>query len=325
MREKARVFVDTDMGCDDIVALCMLLLWDDVALEGCTVVNGVAHIDSGVENLARVIALAGKQTIPIGMGSPTASSGVAGFPESVRTEADELSFLEQLLPSRLDVPMPPVYPAHELIAAYGSQHPGETTLICLGPLTNIARVIDVYGPQALAQFRRVVIMGGAFFSPGNVRVGPPWSGRSLTERYAEYNVFVDPVAAERVFSAPVDLVTVGLDVTRQLPIAECLERVRDVEARHPVARIAKQTLVCSTKIDYLYDPLTVAVATDLSVATQFERCGVRVNVNEEDERLGQTMVTGSGPVAVATHIHVPRFYDHLLRALSAPEGRIESG
>jgi purine nucleosidase/pyrimidine-specific ribonucleoside hydrolase len=100
------------------------------------------------------------------------------------------------MPQRLPHPTPAV----EAIPAYARAHPEEITLVAIGPLTNLARAAE-RDSDGMRRYREIVVMGGAFRSPGNITPA------------AEFNVFVDPDAAQTVLDLGVPLRFVPLDVT----------------------------------------------------------------------------------------------------------------
>lgn len=97
---------------------------------------------------------------------------------------------------------PTTYFAHDLIIKEVKENPGQITLLCVGPMTNLALAL-LKAPEIAPLIKRIVAMGGAIHYPGNAT---PQS---------EYNVFCDPEAFQIVIAAGVDLTIVPLDVTYQ--------------------------------------------------------------------------------------------------------------
>ncbi len=79
-REPIRCIIDTDVGPDDMIAIAFLLARDDVEIEAITIVNGLAHVERGAANVARVLALAGQSHVPVRIGRPAPLEGMAAFP-----------------------------------------------------------------------------------------------------------------------------------------------------------------------------------------------------------------------------------------------------
>jgi purine nucleosidase len=92
---------------------------------------------------------------------------------------------------------------------------GEVTICPIGPLTNIAMAM-VREPAVVAKIREIVTMGGAYFKGGNITPA------------AEFNVYVDPHAADVVYRSGVPIVTMSLDVTHEAMMPK--QWIKDVAA-----------------------------------------------------------------------------------------------
>jgi len=139
------------------------------------------------------------------------------------------------------------------------QHHGrDLTLIALGPLTNVARAIQ-RSPTIMQQLGRLIIMGGAIGVPGNVSA------------VAEFNVFVDPHAADVVFRAGLPITLVPLDVTRQVHLTgDFLQRASQgarTDLVQAIRHLTQQPLHSREQSMALHDPRAVAVAIDPSLVT----------------------------------------------------------
>ncbi|MDQ3044091.1 MAG: nucleoside hydrolase, partial [Chloroflexota bacterium] len=184
--------------------------------------------------------------------------------------------------------------------------PGEITLICVGPLTNLAIALNVE-PQLPKLLAGLVIMGGAFNVGGNVTP------------HAEFNIFADPDAAAQVFAARFrSCRVVGLDVTQQACLTRTdWERVADLPSA--AARLTHQ--VCRRCFEvrgvndvYLHDPLTVAATIDSTLLTWARG---HVEVSTDGDQRGMTRLTGSadGTVEVAMTVDNQRFRSQFLPLL----------
>lgn len=195
---KHRIILDCDPGVDDAIAILLALASpDEVELAGLTTVAGNVPLAQTTRNALRIRALAGRPDIPVhaGCARPILPSGRE--PAGVHG-GDGLG----------DVDLPhdgaaaqPLHAVDFIIDSVRSA-PGSVTLCPIGPMTNVALAL-LKAPDIAPSIRRIVLMGGAAFCPGN----------STPE--AEFNVWFDPHAAEVVFSAGVPTVMFGLDVTRQ--------------------------------------------------------------------------------------------------------------
>ena len=116
-------------------------------------------------------------------------------------------------------------PAYDYISEATRQSPGELTLVALGPLTNVARVVR-RDPGVAERLKRLVVMGGAVESPGNVTP------------YAEFNTYNDPEAAQVVFSSGMPVTLVGLDVCDRVLITS--DDDRWARGGSPAERLARR-------------------------------------------------------------------------------------
>ncbi len=184
------------------------------------------------------------------------------------------------------------------------------TLVTLGPLTNLAIALNVR-PQLTRQISRVVVMGGAYFVPGNVT---PLS---------EFNVYADPEAALQVFTADWnDLTLVGLDVTHQTVLSRQLWAQIPTDERGVAGLV--RALMERTFTErgmsgfYLHDPLAVAVALDPGLVSG-KTHSVAVDTSREPAMRGKTTARESsrGP-KVATEVRAATFVADLSEALGLP-------
>ena len=209
-----KVLFDTDPGVDDAMALLFLHRHPAVDLVGITTVFGNAEIDVTTRNALYLCERFGIE-VPVARG--------AGLPlvRPPRGAAPDVHGDDGLG----NLPEPPVTtrqadarPAHQLIVDTLRQHPGEVTLLAVGPLTNLALAL-AEAPEITGLVREVVVMGGTFFVGGQ--------GGNVSP-VAEANILSDPHAADAVFTAPWPVTIVGLDVTHQTLMDHAFfERLRD--------------------------------------------------------------------------------------------------
>jgi inosine-uridine nucleoside N-ribohydrolase len=190
------VILDCDPGHDDAIALLLALASPEVKLLGVTTVAGNQTLEQTTANAIRVLDHVGRTDIPVAAGAcrPLVRE------LCVTAEIDDESGLDGPAlppPSR----RPEGAHAIDWIAQTLAAHPRRPTLVATGPLTNVALFLARY-PQLAGGLERIVLMGGAF-GVGNVTPA------------AEFNIWVDPEAARRVFQSGLDLTMIGLDVTHQ--------------------------------------------------------------------------------------------------------------
>src|SRR3954453_14388541 len=188
------VIIDCDPGHDDAMALLLALASPELEIVAVTTVAGNQTLDKVTANAIRVLDVAQAHDIPVAAGADRALVHPAGVASDVHGETG-LDGPDLPPPSRAPEPMHAV----EMLAAKLRERP--LTLIPTAPLTNIALLLAMY-PDLKPRIERIVLMGGAH-------------GHGNTTPAAEFNIWVDPEAAHRVFTSGLDITMVGLDVTHR--------------------------------------------------------------------------------------------------------------
>ncbi len=191
-----KILIDTDPGVDDSMAILFALRSPELEVIGLTAVFGNTDVEVTAQNALRLVELEGHGHIPVARG--------AGVPLSIPPRSRGKMVHGD---DGMGMTHPPA-PKGKLAGVHAAQfivdtvlaHPGEITLVPVGPLTNIALAVRLE-PRIVTRVKEVVIMGGAATVPGNA------------SPVAEANIHNDPHAASIVFSAGWPLTMVGLDVT----------------------------------------------------------------------------------------------------------------
>jgi inosine-uridine nucleoside N-ribohydrolase len=197
------ILLDCDPGHDDAIALLLALASPELELLGVTTVHGNQTLEKTTDNALRVLELVGRADVPVARGADRPLIREPHVAAHVHGE------------SGLDGPELPEATA-EPVAQHAVEFIAErivpgTVLVPTGPLTNIALYLDEHGT---ANIERIVLMGGAI-AEGNMTPA------------AEFNIWADPEAAQRVFHAGVPVTMIGLDVTHQALLTPTLaERFR---------------------------------------------------------------------------------------------------
>ena len=194
-----KIIIDTDPGQDDAVAILLALASpEEVDVLGITAVAGNVPLPLTQKNARIVCELAGKTDVPVFAGCDAPLSRKLVTAEHVHGKTG------------LDGPTLP-NPTMELQTKHGvdfiietlrTEPAGTVTLCPLGPLTNIARAFEK-APDIVERVQEIILMGGAYFEVGNITPA------------AEFNIYVDPEAADIVFKSGAPIVVMPLDVTHK--------------------------------------------------------------------------------------------------------------
>jgi inosine-uridine nucleoside N-ribohydrolase len=189
------VLIDCDPGHDDAMALLLALASPELELLGVTTVHGNQTLEKTTANALRVLEFAGHH-VPVAAG---ADRPLFREPRVAAHVHGETGLDGPDLPPPTGKPEP--LHAVDFLADRLREYERPVTLVPTGPLTNIALLL-AHHPDVADDIERIVLMGGAI-AEGNVTPA------------AEFNIWVDPEAAARVFASGIDVTMVGLDVTHR--------------------------------------------------------------------------------------------------------------
>lgn len=175
-----KIIIDTDPGVDDFLALVMLLLQKDIQIEAITCVHGNTSLENASLNIAYLLKLLNRKDILVYKGAKEALLPLFQSYECTYHGSNGLMGID--IPKNVDISMIQKQSAVERIYKIVADNPNEISLICLGPLTNIALALKTY-PDFSAKIKEVWIMGGNFKGIGNITA------------QAEFNFYADPEAA----------------------------------------------------------------------------------------------------------------------------------
>jgi inosine-uridine nucleoside N-ribohydrolase len=301
-QERIPLILDVDTGLDDALALLLAVRDSAVELVAVTTLAGNVNLWKATANTLAVLDEIGARDVPVHRGAsrplvepPFDASdihGVTGLGDAVLTPSERAVGADR---------------GPAAIIRIARARPGEITLVCTGPLTNLAIALNVE-PDLPKLLKQVVVMGGAFRAPGNTK---PW---------AEFNILLDPDAAKQVFDTEwPDLTVIGLDVTHQTTISRAQwDQLRADPGADAtlVADITQFTFVTREREEFfLHDPLALGVAIDPTLVTN--EVGQIEMVIDGPER-GRTVFTaGGGATKVAFGVDAPRFLARFTGAIGA--------
>lgn len=193
-----KIIIDTDPGQDDAVAILLALASPELEVLGITAVAGNVPLPLTQKNARIICELAGKPHTKVfaGCDAPIKRKLVTAEHVHGKTGLDGPQMADPVMA------LQDQHAADFIIDTLRQEAPHSVTLCPLGPLTNIA-VAFQRAPDIIARVQQIVLMGGAYFEVGNITPA------------AEFNIYVDPEAAEIVFKSGVPLVVMPLDVTHK--------------------------------------------------------------------------------------------------------------
>ncbi|MDP4096198.1 nucleoside hydrolase [Paenibacillus sp. P96] len=250
-----KVILDVDTGIDDALGIVLAVKSGRLNIQAITTVCGNVSLEQATLNTCKIMDLLEYPDIRVYKGADA---------PLVRKHYDEKRIhgedgMGGALKNAEARTAPSAGFAPDIMINLAKQHPGELTLICTGPLTNLAHAL-LKCPELPRYVKEVIFMGGVIHGPGNVTP------------VAEYNMYADPEAARIVFHAGFGRLTqVGLDVTRKaLLTAEDVAQMADPQLR---AFVQESTADYTRRYEArygvracaLHDPLAVGVAIEPSL------------------------------------------------------------
>ena len=195
-----KIIIDTDPGIDDAVAILLALAApEELEVLGIVAVAGNLPLGLSERNARRVCELAGRRDLAVYAGCARPMFRLPATAAHIHGDGfgGRLALPEPTMPLRAE------HGVDFLIETLRADEPGAVTLCALGPLTDIAMAL-VKAPDITARIAELVVMGGAGFEIGNVTPA------------AEFNIHVDPHAAEIVLESGVPVTLIPLDVTHKV-------------------------------------------------------------------------------------------------------------
>ncbi|EFH57698.1 inosine-uridine preferring nucleoside hydrolase family protein [Arabidopsis lyrata subsp. lyrata] len=317
--KREKLIIDTDPGIDDSMAIMMAFQTPELEILGLTTVFGNVSTQDATRNALLLCEIAGFPDVPVAEGSSEPLKG--GIPRV----ADFVHGKNGLG----DVSLPPPSrkkcekSAAEFLDEKVSEYPGEVTILALGPLTNLALAIKRDSSFA-SKVKKIVILGGAFFSLGNVNPA------------AEANIYGDPEAADVVFTSGADITVVGINITTQLKLSDDdLLELSNCKGKHSklISDMCKFYRDWHVKSDgvygvYLHDPVSfvAVVRPDLFTykkgVVRVETQGICVGHTLMDQGLkrwnGSNPWVGYSPISVAWTVDVEGVLEYVKAKLMKP-------
>ncbi|TIP84115.1 MAG: nucleoside hydrolase [Mesorhizobium sp.] len=299
MPQSRKIIIDTDPGQDDAVAILLALGSAELEIVGMTAVAGNVPLRLTEKNARKICELAGRSDIKVYAGA-------------IRPLARELVTAEEVHgETGLNGPQLPEptmklqdqYAVDFIVETLMKEESGTITLCALGPLTNFALAL-IREPKIAPRIKEIVLMGGGFFEGGNVTPT------------AEFNIYVDPHAADVVFKSGIPIVMMPLDVTHKaLTTAKRTQAFRKLGTR--VGTATTEMLEFFERFDEekygtdggpLHDPCVIAYLLRPELF-RGRNCNVTVETASE-LTMGMTVIDWWGVTKRPNNAMVMRDIDH---------------
>ncbi|KAH3661484.1 hypothetical protein OGAPHI_006331 [Ogataea philodendri] len=284
-----KVLIDCDPGIDDASALLLALAPGNLDVKAITTVSGNLRASDCTNNLKKILSMIDRTDIPVGQGPEKPL--VRKYPRDPFSHgSDGLGDLDmpELNSTKWDESGASVAVASDLIVDTVNKYPGQISMVCLGPLTNLALAL-IKDPQLPSKLEKVIIIGGSFgFSPSEALHA------TGDNPVSEWNIYVDPEAAELVWGAKFNLTAIGMDIFCQ-PCIAMTQKYQDKLALSSsvAAKFILSVLAWLRRRNFgdycaLIDSLAVAYAIDESIM-ETEKVDCLVETKSEIA-LGQVVV-----------------------------------
>jgi pyrimidine-specific ribonucleoside hydrolase len=300
------------MATDDWMAILYLLRRPGIAVKAIAVSGaGMAHCEPGMRHARGLVALAGAGDIPVACGREMPLQGGHSFPAPWREDTDKLAYLKPPETSDSAAKLSAV----DLLTSSIQSSPQKVVVLTLGPLTNLAEALQ-RTPVLASNLEMVYIMGGAVGVPGNVA----GADVRIDNQAAEWNMYVDPQAADIVLRSGAPITLIPLDATNHVPMtATFYGRLKDdhgsPEATFVFDLLTKQYGSLESGGYYFWDPLAAAILTNEGLGT-FETKRLSI-VTQEGPESGRTLLAANGStVRVAVSADGSRFEQLFLDTLN---------
>lgn len=283
-----KVIIDTDCGIDDAIAI-MMALRNGLDVRGITTVSGNTEVEQVTVNVLRVLHFLNRGDVPVFKGAhkPFVKTDVSSVKIHGSDGLGDVGLPEA--PFEAQITSAPI-----AIYEIAKENPG-ITLITLGPLTNVAMAFNLH-PELEHLIGRIVSMGGALYK-GNVT------------RFAEFNFYFDPEAAQFIFDSQVPMSIVPWDPILEnvilerdlLKMAENAGRIADMIIALQQTPLAFMEEFYGVRASVFPDPVAVAYVINDKVAKSKIIGNMKMELNNNTMR-GASVLTEGERMEIITEI-----------------------
>lgn len=300
------VFFDQDGSIDDLVSLITLLTLDEFRITGISVTEANCYGKYAVESTLRILDLFSAKNIQVSLSNAKA---VNPFPTKWRERSSQINSLNALKNTKPDFSLYSEEEAADFTAKTIMNEEEKTIVIATGPATNLNNTIEKH-PEILEKIEKIYWMAGAFLTDGNV-IAPDHDGS------AEWNIFWDPVSAQKLVASGVKIIFFPLDACYHVPVDNYLMYYLKKNSKKKLSKLAHQLFELTSNEhtrNYMWDVLPTMYLGFPDIGSL---ANTSVDIEIRGTSVGNIFKTSKGkPIHYANIIDEEIFYDHFIHQLT---------
>jgi purine nucleosidase len=296
-----------DGGVDDYLSVMLLMAMAHIQVLGIVVTPADCYIRPAVSATRKILDLMGRSEVPV---AASTVRGVNPFPRIFRRDAfsvDHFPILNER--PEIKAPLAPE-PGQAFLARRLREAPEPVTCLETGPLTTLAAALDL-DPSLEKKIKEIVWMGGALNVPGNIdKIIEGGQDGS-----AEWNVYWDPIAADRLWRTSIPIIICPLDLTNHVPITSDFVMRLARQRRYPISDLAGLCYALVTHQDYFaWDVLTTSY---IGQPDMFQLREWETAILTEGPSQGRTQIQSGGrKIRALDKVDLDRFYAYIFKQWS---------
>jgi purine nucleosidase len=301
---KQLVLMDHDGGVDDYLATVLLMTMEHVQPLGIVVTPADCYVQPAISATRKILDLIGCFDVPV---AESTVRGINPFPHLYRRDSfivDHLPILNQS--ARIRTPLVSET-GQDFMVQVLREASEPVTLMVTGPLTTVAAALDA-APEIESKIKEIIWMGGALNVPGNVEK----SIEAGQDGSAEWNVYWDPISAQRVWQTQISIVLCPLDITNNVPVTSEFVRQLGKQRRYPLSDLAGQCYALVIPQDYYFWDLLATAYLAYPEFYQLREWEVTIITTGRSQ--GRTKIEpGSRKIRAMDKVDTERFYAYILQ------------
>jgi len=304
---KLPLIMGHDGGVDDFLSVMLLMGMDHVDVKGIVVTPADTYIKPAVSATRKILDLMGRNEAPV---AESTVRGINPFPRAFRRDVFSIDGFPIL--NHRDEPLTPLVkePGQNFMARLLKEAAEPVTILETGPLTTIAAALEI-DPGIESKIKEIVWMGGALNVPGNVdRIMEGGQDGSM-----EWNVYWDPIGADRVWQTSIPITICPLDLTNNVPITPAFVRRLGRQRQYPISDLAGMCYALVLHQDYFaWDVLTT---TYIGKPEMFQLREWETVIITDGPSQGRTLVKPGGrKIKALDKVDLEQFYAYIFKMWS---------